>query len=78
MKWKKVIRYTTEIKIGRYVYPVVCESDIDDGFAVYVRNEFIADVDALPCEEELRRTIKEYIEIEGHIKTGLAQSGAFS
>lgn len=77
MNWEKTIRYQTNIKIGRRVYNVSCESDIDDGYAVYVNKHFVADVETLPTEEELRDIILDNIEIENTIKGGFVASGTF-
>lgn len=78
MTWGKTIRYKTEVKIGRGRYKVICESDYDDGFSVFVNNVFVADVDTLPTLEELTDIILDNNELETTIKTGLASAGAFN
>jgi hypothetical protein len=77
MKWAKTVRYQTTAKVGRKVYNVLCESDFDDGFAIYVDKQFVADVDTLPTMEELTDIILENRELEETIKDGLATSGVF-
>lgn len=77
MKWAKTVRYQTTLKLGRGVYNVLCESDFDDGYAVYINKEFVTDVETLPSQEELEDIILDNNVLEGTIKTGLAQSGVF-
>lgn len=77
MEWGKTVRYQTSMSIGHKVYNVLCESDFDDGFSVYVNGEFVADVEGLPTREQLEDIIAENSQLELTIKTGFAQSGVF-
>lgn len=77
MRWDMTERYRTSIRIGFRTYSVICESDFDDGFAVYVNKQFVADVDTLPTEEELLDIISENNMLENNIKEGYAAAGVF-
>lgn len=77
MNWAKTIRYQTNIKVGRYTYPVKCEQDFDGGYSVYVKGRLVADVDSLPTEEELEEIISDNIKIEGSIKESYLAQGVF-
>lgn len=77
MKWAKTVKYQTTLQVGRILYNVRCESDFDDGFSVYVNNEFVSDVEKLPTEEELVQIISDNLDIESTIKHGLASAGVF-
>jgi hypothetical protein len=77
MQWAKTTKYQTTIKVGRKLYNVLCESDFDDGFAVYINRQFVADIEALPTKEELIDIIADNNQLESTIKDGLALSGVF-
>jgi hypothetical protein len=77
MKWNKTERYQTSVRVGFRTYIVVCEKDFDNGFAVYVDRNFVADVDTLPTEEELKEIILDNNMLESNIKEGYASAGVF-
>lgn len=77
MKWAKTTRYQSTITIRNKVFNVLCESDFDNGFAVYINGEFLADFEELPTRDQLVNTISEYNTLENTIKDGYAASGVY-
>lgn len=71
MKWRKMLEYRTVLELDDQEFHIVAikEGD-DDGFAVEVNGEYIADCDELPTREFLEQIIREDAEIAERIGKG--------
>lgn len=68
MKWRKMVEYRTSLTVDNMEFHVVAIKEGDeDGFAVEVNGEYIADCEELPTREFLEQIIREDAEIAERI-----------
>lgn len=78
MKWAKTTRYQTSVHLNGRVYNVLCESDFNDGYTLYINRQLITDIETLPTLDELTDIIADNTQIENTIKEGFLAAGVFS
>lgn len=59
MTWGKTTRFQRGVLVNGRVYNVLCESDEDGVYALYLNKEYLRDVDSLPTQAELKKYIRE-------------------